>query len=393
MLRHWAWLSLVAVCACSSGGPTTDPPAAAGSIAPRFSEFGGRIVLSWVERDAAGTPSLRFATRDGDAWSAPKTVLRESRLASDWADVPSVVPLGDGALAAHWTVMHDGSRDARDLLVAVSRDGGLTWSPPASPHRDGTASEHGMATLVPTGTNDDFGVCWLDGRGGAQSDYGEGGTSLYWADWEGGGFRPEILLDARVCDCCKTSASRGSSGPLVAYRDRETGERRDIAVVHRSGAGWSAPVSVHQDGWSLVACPTNGPSIVASGAGAAVAWFTGAEAKPSVWTALSKDGGTTFGAPVRLDGGAPVGRVNAAMLADGSTAVVWLERKGDRAEVRVRRVAADGGLTSPVVVGTTSAARTSGYPSIAANGANGALVAWIETGSPGRLRASVVPLR
>lgn len=391
MLRSIAALMMTAASACS-GTPSTDPPAAAGSFAPRLSTYGARVVLSWVERDAAGVPTLRFAPREGSRWGAAKTVAHDPRLTADTADVPSVVPLRDGGLAAHWTLKRNGSAQARDLVVAVSRDDGASWSEAVRPHRDDTDSEHGMATILPGDTGDAFGICWLDGRSGALSDYGEGGTSLYWADWSGRGFDPEVLLDGRVCDCCKTSAARGPRGPIVAYRDRVEPERRDMAIVRRLGSTWSKPQPVHGDGWSLLACPTNGPSIATRGDRAAVAWFTGANAVPSVWVALSADGGETLGAPVRIDGGAPVGRVEATILADGSTAVVWLERKGGSAEIRVRRIAADGGLTPHVVVGTTSPARASGYPAIAGEGTKSVLVAWTETGSTNRLRAAVVSL-
>ena len=380
---------MTAAWACS-GARSTDPPAAAGSIAPRLSTFGTRVVLSWVERDPAGVPTLRFSPREGSRWGDAKTVVRDARLAADTADIPSVVPLCDGGLAAHWTLKRNGSTEARDLMVAVSRDGGASWSEAVRPHRDDTASEHGMATILPGDVGGAFGICWLDGRSGALSEYGEGGTSLYWADWSGDGFDPEVVLDARVCDCCKTSAARGPLGPIVAYRDRGEPERRDIAIVRRDGTTWSKPQPVHDDGWSLSACPTNGPSIATRGERAAIAWFTAAAATPSVWVALSADGGKTLGAPVRIDGGAPVGRVEATMLADGSTAVVWLERKGKDAEIRVRRVAADGGLTPHVVVGTTSPARASGYPSIAGEGTKDVLVVWTETGSASRVRAAVV---
>jgi hypothetical protein len=391
MLRRVALLTMIAASACS-GAQSTDPPAAAGSFAPRLSSFGERVVLSWVERDAAGVPSLRFAAWDSHAWGAPRTVVRETQLTADTADIPAVVPLSNDALAAHWTLKRNGSPGARDLVVALSRDDGRSWTEPARPHRDDTETEHGMATILPADDPDGFGICWLDGRSGALSDYGDGGTSLYWADWNGAGFGPEVLLDARVCDCCKTSAARGPSGPIVAFRDRDDSERRDIAIVRRDNARWSEPQPVHRDGWSLVACPTNGPSVAARGDRAALAWFTAAAAKPSVWVALSADGGAKLADGVRVDGGDPVGRVEATMMADGSTAVVWLERKGSSAEVRVRRVAKDGGLSPHVVAGTTSPARASGYPSIAAEGPNDVLVVWTETGSASRLRAKIVSL-
>jgi hypothetical protein len=391
MLRSIALLTMAAAWGCS-GGAAAGPPAAAGSFAPYLSASGDRVVLSWVEPDSAGRPTLRFATREGHGWTAARTVVRNAALASDNADVPAVVPLGDGSLAAHWTVKRDGSPHARDLMVATSNDGGQTWSAPVRPHRDDTASEHGMATLVPANATGAFGICWLDGRAGALSEYGEGGTSLYWADWSGGAFGPDVLLDPRVCDCCKTSAAEGSRGPLVAYRDRSTADKRDISVVHREGTAWSTPRPVHDDGWSLTACPTNGPAIATRGELTAVAWFTGANATPAVWAALSADGGTTLAAPVRVDGGSPVGRVDATMLPDGSAAVVWLERKGGSADVSVRRISAGGGAAAPLVVAKTSPARASGYPRVVATGARDVLVAWTETGPPGRVRAATVTL-
>jgi hypothetical protein len=70
--------------------------------------------------------------------------------------------------------------------------------------------------------------------------------------------------------------------------------------------------------------------------------------------------------------------------------VAWLERKGARAEVRVRRIAPDGTLKPPVVVGATSAARASGYPTLAVERDRDVLVAWTETGSTSRIRSAVV---
>jgi hypothetical protein len=389
MFRYLALLTAMAAVACSGGRPI-EPPAAARSFAPRISRLADRVLISWVEPGAGGVPALRFSRRDGSAWTPPRTVISEARLAADGADVPAVVPLADGGLAAHWTVKRGGSPQSRDLMVSVSRDDGASWSPPVRPHRDDTDTEHGMATLLPEPHGGGFGICWLDGRAGALSEYGLGGTSLYWADWKGDGFAPELVLDPRVCDCCKTSAAPGPKGPIVAYRDRGDEERRDIAVVRRDGAQWSAPQPVHGDGWELLACPTNGPAVATDGDRMSVAWFTGAKATPSVWVATSRGGGAPVGAPVRVDGGAPVGRVDATMLADGSTVVVWLERKGKDAEVRVRRVAPEGGLTRPVVVATTSPSRASGYPSLTADGARGVLVTWTEPGAVGRIHAAIV---
>lgn len=390
MRRAISALALLAAAACATER-SADPPAAAGSSAPRLARYGARIVVSWIEPDADGVPTLRFATREGQGWSAPGTVFHGTDLASDPKDAPSVAPVGGGGLAAYWTLKRGRAKDARDLMVALSRDGGASWSNPARPHRDDTDTEHGMASLLPFGDEGEFGISWLDGRAGARSDYGEGGTSLYWAEWSGSGFGAERLLDDRVCDCCQTSSAQGPAGPLVAYRDRTASDMRDISVLRREGAVWSTPLPVHADGWMLTACPTNGPSITARGERAAVTWFTGANGKPAVWTAFSSDGGKTIGDPVRVDAGDPIGRVESVMLGDGSTAVSWLERKGKLAEVRVRRIAPDGKPAHPVIVARTSPMR-SGYPSIVEEGDKTVLLAWTETGTPDRVHAARIDL-
>jgi len=383
--------------ACSRTGTATesrpaDPPAAAGALAPRLASDGDRLALSWVEPDAGGGAAVRFSLWRGGGWSPVQLAARDPRLVKDGADVPGVVPLPDGSLAAHWTVGRGSSEYARDLFVSISRDGGATWSAPASPHRDGTVTEHGLATLVPGLSGAPFGIVWLDGRAGEGTAHGEGGTALYWASWNGGSFDAEVLIDPRVCDCCKTAAAVAAAGPIVAYRDRGDDERRDISLSLHVSGDWSPPVSVREDGWRLTACPTNGPSITARADLVWAAWFSGAGSDPAVRATWSTDGGRTLADAVRVDGGNPSGRVDAAILPDGAAAIVWLERKRDRAEVRVRRARPGGSLSEAIVAGETSASRKSGYPRVAAVGGRDVLVAWVETGEPGRLRASVVTL-
>jgi hypothetical protein len=286
-------------------------------------------------------------------------------------------------------VKRGGSKEARDLVSAVSQDG-ATWSAPLRPHRDDTATEHGMATLLPLAEPGSFGLAWLDGRAGELAAYGEGGTGLYWARWNGKAFDAETVLDPRVCDCCKTAGALTAAGPVVAYRDRDADEKRDTSIVREQSGRWLPPGAVHADGWRLTACPTNGPAVAAAGDRAVIAWFTGAGVGPSVWAAQSANDAQTFSPPVRIDGGTPSGRVDATILPDGSAVIAWLEKKGDRGEVRLRRVAPDGVAADPVVVGTTSAARSSGYPRIVATGDREVLAAWTETGTPGHLRAATV---
>jgi len=254
----------------------------------------GRALLSWVERLEKNRFALRFAVREGPGWSRPRTVAEGENWFVNWADFPSLAALPDGTLAAHWLVRSGPSPYAYDVHISRSSDGGLTWSAPQRPHRDGTQTEHGFVSMFPT-RDGRLAAVWLDGRemksaaggeghgGGAKpaagDDHGHGQMTLRYATLgrgaEGLKIEDEAVLDARVCECCQTSAAVTRDGPVVVYRDRSEGEVRDISIVRLGRDGrWSAPAAVHADGWRIEGCPVNGPSVAASGRRVAVAWFT-----------------------------------------------------------------------------------------------------------------------
>ncbi len=88
---------------------------------------------------------------------------------------------------------------------------------------------------------------------------------------------------------------------------------------------------------------------------------TGGDNRFINWTdhvklALSGDAGATFGEPIVIDEGSPVGRP-AALLGDGRIAVAWIERRGD---VMLRFVDRDGKPGKPRIIATTSSGRVAG---------------------------------
>jgi hypothetical protein len=195
----------------------------------------------------------------------------------------------------------------------------------------------------------------------------------------------EHPLDLRTCDCCQVAATVTPSGPVVAYRDRTETEIRDIAVVRQVDGGWTEPTVVHADGWHIEACPVNGPALASRGDTVAIAWFTGAQDTARVRVAFSVDGGKSFAAPVRVDGGTPAGRVGITLDVTGDAIVSWLERvPPENAEVRVRRVARSGAMGEPFTVSRTSAARASGFPRIARSG-DALVAAWTVPGDSARV--------
>lgn len=355
----------------------------------------GRVWLSWVEKTPDGGHRLRFASRapKGD-WSAPGTAAEGSGWFVNWADFPSLAVVGDGALAAHWLVKSGSGTYAYDVRVARSADGGRTWGRPVTPHRDGVPAEHGFVSLVPW-PDGRVGAVWLDGRETGGEGHGEGHgaakgamTLRYATIAADGTLGDEALLDERVCDCCQTSAVRSGDGVIAVYRDRSAEERRDISAVRLQGGRWTEPRPVGNDGWTINGCPVNGPSVDADGARAVTAWFTAPGGKQEVRCAFSTDGGATWGQPVTVQDGRPLGRVDTVLLDGGDALVLWMNQAGEGSEIKLQRVSTRGPVGTPLVVARSTAARASGFPRLVRSGGE-VVVAWTDP-TGGRVKTAVV---
>ena len=364
-------------------------PAGSTALAPRLSTGGDAPLLSWTETDG-DTATLRYARWTGDGWGPAETADEGAGRFVNWADTPGVVALDSGRLLAHSLVMHpDGdSPYAYDVRVVQEGADGA-WGTGLTPHTDGVAAEHGFVSVVPL-EGDRAGLVWLDGRnqGGGHGHDGGAMTLRFAALGPNGTLGDESELDARVCDCCPTAAARTPGGVVVAYRDRSPGEVRDIAVIRRTEQGWTETATPHPDGWVIAGCPVNGPALAAQGERVALAWYTGADSGAGVFVSVSDDGGASFGPRVRVDEGAPLGRVGVALAPDGSALVSWLEGGAETADVRVRRVA---GATAfpPRSVATVPATRESGVPVLTALG-DRVVVAWTVPQATPSVRTAVV---
>jgi hypothetical protein len=353
----------------------------------------GRAYLSWIEPAPDSAHALRFAVLEGGRWSEPRTIASGRDWFVNWADFPALAVLPGNRMAAHWLQRSGTNKYAYDVRVAVSSDGGATWTPGVVPHTDGTQTEHGFVSMWPAG--DSVALVWLDGRkfkpSADEHAAGNEMTLRYTTVGADGRAAPDRELDGRVCDCCQTGMAMTGRGPLVVYRDRSPTEVRDIYVTRYVNGAWTPGAPVHPDGWVMPACPVNGPQADADGDRVAVAWYTGADSTAQVKVAFSSDAGATFATPTRVDAGNPEGRVDVVLLRDGAL-VSWIERTGEKeAEVRVRRVGTDGRMGEPRTVAGSSAARSSGFPRMVPAGEN-LVFAWTAPGDSSRVRAASVPL-
>ncbi len=132
------------------------------------------------------------------------------------------------------------------------------------------------------------------------------------------------------------------------------------------------------------------PWIAAHGAHVAVTWAAAAQSAADVYVALSRDGGATFAAPVRVNRVAGETRVNgelpprvAVHVPPGATrpevVVVWNAKGEDGTAIKLAR-SGDGGLSfgPPVSLQTAGAPGDRGWHSLALDADGVAHVVWLD---------------
>ena len=357
---------------------TLTVPAGAESSGPRITKgMDDGVVLSWMEPDETGT-TLRFSVLSNGQWQPAQTVVSGIHMFVNWADLPSVVPLQDQHLIAHWLQKTPGGTYAYDVVAAQSIDNGRNWSESFSPHTDGTPTEHGFVSMF--GRDSQAGMIWLDGRKAiseATDDPVASGMTLRAAFVDSDNtLHGEQLVDELICDCCQTDVAVAASGPVAVYRDRTSDEIRNIFVSRFVGGEWQAGQALANENWHIAGCPVNGPAIAARDDLVVVAWFSAANGLPVVRLSVSNNSGESFADAVEIATGSTLGRVGIALLDDDAVAVSWL-RAGDQPfnDVRVRRVSVDG-VTGPVQTVSSTAAPYS-VPQMANDGSH-LVFAWTE---------------
>lgn len=359
-------------------------PASGISAQPHLSRGpSDEIVLSWVEQtDQQAT--LKFAILGDDGWGTARTVASGENWFVNWADLPSVQPIDSSFWVAHWLEKREGGPYAYDVAVSVSNDAGQSWQPRLIIHDDGTATEHGFASLFAWQSQAQ--AVWLDGRNTAGHGHGhdnhgtnEGGMTLRAAAVSPAGQVSDgALVDGLVCDCCQTDVALGRRGPMVVYRNRSDKNVRDIFIAHQVFGEWQEGRSVADDGWQISGCPVNGPAIAVNDVQVSVVWFTAVNDEPAIRVALSDNDGVSFDQVIDIAEHQPVGRVDIEITNERDTIVSWIGTTADkRTALLVRRIGDDGGLGAIREVAEIEPSRRSGFPHMMLDGDEIVLV-WVD---------------
>ena len=328
-----------------------------------------QLYLSWVEKKDSGLVEFYYATMIEDKWSAPELIGSGNDWFVNWADYPMIAADKDGNMVAHYLAKSSSGTYSYDVNVKYKRANG-EWLGPIIPHKDGTPTEHGFATLLPQ-NDGTFMLAWLDGRntGGGEHEGHEGHdmggamtirTAVLDLD---GNLSEEAELDGRVCDCCQTSGTMTTKGALFAFRDRSETEVRDMSIVRKINNEWTPSQDISEDNWEIKGCPVNGPRLSTNGNTTGLIWFSAAKGEPKVKIKFSQDGGETFGSAIEISS-ETLGRVDIDMINETTATVSWLAANDTASFIMSRGVNVDGTLTDPTQIARTSSSRASGFPQL-----------------------------
>lgn len=351
-------------------------PAAAGAKLPRLTPLpDGSVLLSWVEKADKGH-ALKYAVHNQHRWIRQGTVSSGENWFINWADFPSVVAIDDSFWVAHWLAATPGGRSHDyDIQIAFSRDAGVTWSEPQTPHQDGVAAEHGFVSIFPV--EGGAGIIWLDGRAYQQTDSGKFSLRYTRLGYDGK-LGPEEIIDGDTCTCCQTAAAVTSSGPIAAWRSRREGEIRDHHVARMVGNRWMQPVELSREGWSIDACPVNGPVLAARQDQVMAVWFTAEGNRPRVRAAFSSDAGRHFTVTADIDTDGPVGRANVVWLDQETALIGWLAKvhgESNKSSLVVRTLSINGQTGRAIPLLDIDSGRSAGFPQLVL-GQSGLMLAW-----------------
>jgi hypothetical protein len=276
---------MVAVAVCTAGGESTELTVGGRSGAnASIAAQGTFVVIAWAASTDAATDIYLAASRDaGRAFGTPirvNDVPGDARVSGEQPPRVALVPrIGrEPSIVVVWTAK--GAAGTR-LVSARSDDGGVSFTRAAAlPGSDASGNRGWEATAV-----DREGrvvAIWLDHRelversqtaapmhhDGQAHNHGDADgvaraalSKLYFARLGDGGAH---AVAGGVCYCCKTALATASDGAIyAAWRHVYPGNVRDIAFTlsRDGGRTFAAPIRVSDDQWVLDGCPENGPAI------------------------------------------------------------------------------------------------------------------------------------
>jgi hypothetical protein len=315
------------------------------------------------------------------AW--PSDPLVNVPLCTEAADqtTPVVVSDGAGGAIVAWADARDGNRDI--YVQRISPDGLLLWAP-GGVALSAAAGDQANPTIIADGAGGAI-VTWHDFRSGATYDiYAQQVSAAGAPQWTADGVE---ICTAANHQQFPTLASDDAGGAIVTWFDLRTGNY-DVYAQRVSVAGavqWTA------DGVAISAAARHQeyPTIVPDGAGGAViTWFDQRTGNGYMFSdiyaqRISADGAvqwTADGVPLCTATG---DQSNPTIASDGASGAIvsWFDYRNGNYDIFAQRIDAAGAVQwTADGVALSTVAGEQAYPTIISDVAGGAIVTWRDRG-------------
>ncbi|MGA0559727.1 sialidase family protein [Larkinella sp. VNQ87] len=269
----------------------------------------GTVALSWTEKDADNVIHFYWAeSKDkGKTFGDKRLIYSSAGIGNSRLMKPRLLFRKDGSAVAVFALRgeapaastdhsnhgggHQGHGEAPkaavgggrpsdlQIVYAVSKDQGTTWTKPQPVHQDKTPNVvRGFfdATVL---ANGEIGVAYLNDIPGKAHQ-----RDLRFVTSNGDQFGAEQVVDAFVCDCCPISLLVDASGTLNMYYRENQENIRDIykTTSKDNGKTFSPAEPLYKDNWQVNGCPHSGPTSATGTGTNLIAWFSGTKDAPGV---------------------------------------------------------------------------------------------------------------
>ncbi len=340
------------------------------------SDGAGGAIVAWRDNRGGGTYDIyaqRISATGTPLWTADGVALCT---AGDYQGSPRIVSDGAHGAIVAWEDDRGGNADI--YAQAISATGEVRWA------ADGVAlCIDPFSQASPAIESDRAGgavVAWVDRRNGSTlaDIYAQRVTSGGTPFWTGNGVK---VCDAEGLQVDPVIASNATGDAIVAWYDWRSGTSTDIYAQRISAAG---NVSWDSNGVALSIAARNQAvhSIASDGTGGAIVTWQDERSGTSVdiyAQRVSAAGGalwTTDGVALCMLAGDQYRPKIAADGAGGAT-VTWEDYRNNAGDIYAQRVSANGEIQwTAGGVAVCALASSQQYPTIASDGAGGAVVAW-----------------
>lgn len=331
---------------------------------------------------------LAVSRNGGDTFSPPVPVSAEgSEVNSHGENSPSLA-LTPTEIYALWEQVNE--RGRTELRFARSVSFGHSFEKPISVTDKAEDSFNGFSSMTVAPDGQVY-AAWLDGRDKAEP---AGTFAVYLAKstTRGATFGKNIRVATGACPCCRVAIATGSAGEVyVAWRKVFDGDIRDIVVSTSRDGGetFAEPVRVSEDRWKIPGCPHSGAAIASKGGRLYVAWHTeGDDGKAGIRVSWSEDAARTFKPPVFassniLDANHP----SLSVSTDGHALLVFQGRDPAKKEgwnpAQAYLVEINDAGETARPVPVPNGGKAVSYPVVAAGTAGRVYIGWSEPGQTG----------